>query len=147
MKKLIVGFAVMCVGALLAGSAAAQGVNQVPYVTNSVVSVSSTTPTLLDAGRGARSSLSILFNTNSAAGVGMRFFFLRPDIAVATQTNSFKGGVVYGTYINPSGLYGSIPVPVGWNYDSTAITPAACYGMADGAGVVVNVNVGLPVKP
>lgn len=147
MKKLLSVFGILLMGAMGVVECDAQGVNTEGYVTNRIVSVSATTPTLLSGQSASRNSMAILFATNSTAGVGIRFFTARTDFAIATQTNQFKAGTIYGTYINPAGLWGSITVPVGWSWDATAVPATAVYGIADGAGAVVNVRVATPTKP
>lgn len=146
----LVGVAVM---AVCAGEICAQNVNAMSYPTNKIVTVGPTTPTLLDAGR-ARSSLSIMFATNSTAGVGIRFFVTRSDLTIASQTNAFVVGKtnttigIRGDYINPAGTINSITVPVGWSYDATAIPQTAIYALSDpGATGTVSVTVGLISKP
>lgn len=143
----------VCFAAFAAFVALAQAqVNVESYSTNTLVTVSNTTPTLLDAARGGRVSLGIFFATNSPAGIGVRFFAVRPDLSsgagLAAQTNAFKAGTIAGRYINPAGTFGSIIVPVGWNFDGSACPATAVYGLSDPGGTaIMNVNAGLPSKP
>lgn len=144
MKKLIASLAVAIVASAFCH---AQGVNQQSYTTNSVVSVSSTTPTLISAQKGGINSMSITFATNTTAGVGVRFLAVRPDLTVASQTNAFAAGTIYGNYINPAGKVGSIVVPAWWSYDSTACPVTAIYGLADSSTATLNVTVSTTAKP
>lgn len=174
MRKFHAVIAALCLVAASEVLGQSQSQNVDMYVTNITTTVSATTPTkICDVDQG-RTSLSILFATNSPAGIGVRFLEMNGPYQTnwygtykqlntngtyttvtttntwtwQTQTNQFKAGTLYGTYINPAGTFGSVQVPIGFEYDAHHLTKSSIFAISDGGGsAIINVRSGTMTKP